>query len=372
VIRQLRYYIFSVLIVSAVCTSGLKAQILYDSLAVSMIKQSIGYMYNMEFNEADKTVSDIEQLYPEHPVIYLLKAIITSWKNYPLVPSSSGRHLFEECLRTCIDLSSRKPYSEDFRAESLLTNLCARGLLLMFYSENDLSMNVIPLAAGTYKYVMRSFSYVSSFSDFYFFTGLYKYYREAYPVIHPVYKPIASLFPHGDIAEGLDEMEKCGESAVFLRAEAYSMLTWISVGFENDFPAALSYSTTLVSLYPENPLFREYHIKNLLLMHKYDEAEIFINDARKETSNVFFIAQIKILNGILQEKKYRNYELARQLYVEGISAIMPFGYYGDEYCAYAYLGLSRICGYNGDDRGKRSYRKKGLDLLSFTEMSFDK
>jgi tetratricopeptide (TPR) repeat protein len=357
--------------VSAVCTSGIKAQILHDSLAVRMIEQGISYMYNMKFNKADTILSEIEQLYPGHPVIYLLKSIMISWENYPLIPSSSGRHLFEEDLRTCIDLSNRKPYSEDFEAESLLTNICARGLLLTFYAENDLSLNVFPLAAGTYKYLMRSFNYVSTFGDFYFFRGLYNYYREAYPIIHPVYKPIASLFPHGDMVKGLNDIDRSAESAVFLKAEAYSMLTWIYAGFENDYPRALTYSRILYSLYPANPLFTVYHIKNLLLLHKYDEAEIIINDAGKETSNVFFCAQIKIFNGILQEKKYRNYVLAKQFYVEGISALMPFGDYGNEYCAYAYLGLSRLSDYSGDDSGRRVYRKKGLDLIDFREVSFE-
>ncbi len=369
--RQLKYYFFSVLIASAVSASCLKAQILYDSTAVAKIKECVGHMYNLEFDETDKIVSDLESRYPGHPVIFLMKGIISSWKNYPLTHVSSGRQLFEEYLHTCIDLSSRKPYSEEYLAESLLANLCARGLLLMFYSENDLSLNVIPLAAGTYKYVMRSFGYVSAFSDFYFFTGLYKYYREAYPAIHPVYKPVASLFPHGNIAEGLREMEKCGETAIFLKAEAWSMLTWISFGFENDFPAALAYSTRLVSQYPENPMFREYHIRNLLLLREYDEAEVFINEAAKENSNLFFIAAVKVFSGILQEKKYRNYDLARQLYMEGISALMPFGYYGSEYCGYAYLGLSRICDHNGDKSGKKANRKKGLELITFSQMTFD-
>jgi tetratricopeptide (TPR) repeat protein len=368
-IKRLRYGI--ILIMSAVCTPGIQAQVLSDSTAVRMIKEGIGYVYNMEFDKAETIVSEIQVQYPNHPVVLLMKAIITSWKNYPLVSSSSARQPFEEYLRTCIDLSSRKPYSEEFRAESLLANICARGLLLMYYSENDLSMKVIPLAAGTYKYVMRSFDYVTSFGDFYYFTGLYKYYREAYPMIHPVYKPVASLFPHGNIEEGLKELDKCGETAVFLKPEAWSMLTWIFFGFENDLPAALAYSSRLVSVYPANPLFREYHIRNLLLLHKYDEAEIFINEAAGETSNVYILGTMKIFSGIVQEKKYKNYDHAKKLYREGINAISPFGYYGNEYSGYAYLGLSRICDHNGDKSCKRDYRKKGLELVTFRNMTFD-
>ena len=368
---QVEYYLCCILLVSAIGTSGVKAQILYDSTAVEMIKLSVSHIYNMESEKAREEFSEIEHLYPDHPVIYLLKGFMTYWENYPLIPGSPECKVFEENLHSCSDLSIKKPYSENFEAESVLANICARGMLLMFYADNDLTFNVIPLAAGSYKYLIRSFDFASAFADFSFFTGLYNYYREAYPEIHPVYKAIASVFPHGDMKKGLNELEKSARMSVFLKAESYGMLTWIYAGYENNFPKALSYSSTLTDLYPKNPMFKAYNIKNLLLLKEYDQAETIIEDYRKDIPNTFFDAQIMVFNGIIQEKKYRNYPLAKQFYEGGIGAISMFGDYGNDYVGFAYLGLSRISGYMGDKASEKAFRKKGLDLSSFKQIDFD-
>lgn len=193
--RKPEFFIISACLGILIITFPINAQILYDTIAVKNIKAGVDYMYNQEFDKALKYYSEVEKLYPGHPVNYLLKGIYSYWKNYPMLPATQARPDFENDMKKCIDLSSAEDYSWKYEAESLLTNVCSRGLLLLFYSDNDLSMKVIPLATGTYKYVMRSFDFVSVFADFYYVTGIYNYYREAYPRLKPIYKPLASLFP---------------------------------------------------------------------------------------------------------------------------------------------------------------------------------
>ncbi len=279
-ISLLKYKICSTALVIVIGTSGINAQILHDSLAVSMIKEGISNMYNLEYEKADDMFFRIEQLYPGHPVNYLLKGIMRYYEEYPLLPTSPSHHLFEDDLRKCIELCSQKPYSENYEAESLLTNLCARGLLLTYYTNNDLSRNVISLTAGTYKYMKRSFDFVSVFADFYFFTGTYNYYWEAYPRVHPVYRTLASLFPAGDRIKGLHELVTSAQQSIFVSVESYSRLISIYAGFENNYLLASLYSNTLTDQYPVNPLFRSDHIKNLLFLNEFDLAEYIIKDFR--------------------------------------------------------------------------------------------
>jgi hypothetical protein len=351
--------------------SAVNAQILNDSLAVSMIKMGISNMYNLEYSKAHDEFIEVEQLYPGHPVNYLLEGILIYYENYPLLQTSPSRLLFEDDLRICIELSTQKPYSKNYEPESLLTNLCARGLLLTYYTNNDLSREVIPLTAGTYKYLKKSFDLVSVFADFYFFTGTYNYYCEAYPRIHPVYKPLASLFPPGDRLIGLDELLKAAQQSIFVKIESYSRLTSIYTGFEKNYLLASFYSKTLTDLYPGNPLYKSDHIKNLLLLNEFDEAENIIKDSTGNKGNALYDAQILIFKGILQEKKYKNYALAKQFYEEGISTGLLFGGYCKEDCAYGYFGLSRISEYDGDHASSRAYRRKGFDLTDFKEVNFD-
>ncbi len=366
-IRLLKYKISSTLLAIVIGTSGISAQILHDSLAVSMIKEGISNMYNLEYEKADDIFIGIEQLYPGHPVNYLLRGIMRYYEDYPLLPTSPSHTLFEDDLHKCIELSAQKPYSENYKAESLLTNLCARGLLLTYYTNNNLSMNVIPLTAATYKYLKRSFDFVSVFADFYFFTGTYNYYWEAYPRVHPVYKPLAALFPAGDRIKGLHELATAADQSIFVKVESSSRLISIYSGFENNHLQASLFSKILTDQYPENPLFKSDHIKNLLFLNEFDLAEFIIKDSLEVKGNALYDAQILIFNGIIQEKKYKNYTLAKQFYEDGISFGSLFGDYNKEFCAYGYFGLSRISEFYGDHAGSKAYRRKGSDLTDFNQ-----
>jgi len=349
---------------------ALNAQILRDSVNLDLIKKGIDYVYNFQFDNARAVYAKISQSYPGHPIVHLFKGMMTYWENYPLLTSSSERISFENELRHCIELSEKKHDRSD-DAEYLLTDLCGRGLLLLFYADNDLSMEVIPLATNTYPFIRRAFNYPAAYSDFYFFTGLYNYYREAYPEAHPVYKTLAFLFPKGNKIKGLKELQKAAQSSIVLKAESSSFLSGICISFENNYQQASSYSRTLHELYPSNLEYAGEYIKNLLLIKQYAEAESLISSPLSKTDNLYFLAQISIFNGILQEKKYHNTEQAQKYYNKGVRDISLFGEYGNEFAAYAYFGLSRLYEAKADKRYKKTYRKKALDLANYKKITFD-
>jgi len=119
-------------------------------------------------------------------------------------------------MRQCIRLAETNN-NPAYEAEYLLANLCARGMLLMFYAENDLIMEVIPLTISAYKYLRRAFDFASICTDLYYFTGVYNYYREAYPEAHPVYKTLAFLFPKGNKTKSsIWQMQARGSSIMLL------------------------------------------------------------------------------------------------------------------------------------------------------------
>lgn len=352
-------------------SSMVNAQLLHDTATLSMVKQEVNLIYNLEFNQSREIYQKISNKYPAHPVLLLLRGITNYWENYPLLYSSPSYPQFEEDLRQCIKLSENNNAPE-LEAEFLLTNMCARGMLLMFYSDNDLIKDVIPLTTSTYKYLRRSFDFTSECADLFYFTGLYNYYREAYPKIYPVYESLAILFPSGDMDAGLAELKTAAARSIVLRAESYSLLTWIYLNFENAYPEALFYSKDLHNLYPNNETFLSHYIKNMLLMKQYDEAEKLITESSAKSLNRYFQAQLLIFKGILQEKKYLNNTMAEQYYNKGISDITMFGEYGNEYAAYAYFGLSRISEANGERNNHKIFRKEATKLAEFKKINFDK
>jgi len=367
-----RYKISKILLVLVLClsTSSLNSQFLKDSTSLNLIKEGIDNVYNFQFDKADKVSEELGKLYPGQPVVYLFKGMVTYWENYPLITTSSARASFEEYMRKCIELSDKNKNSSA-EVEILLVNLCARGLLLLYYTDNYLSLDVFPLATSTYQYIRRSFDFTAYYSDFYFFTGVYNYYREAYPEAYPIYKPLALLFPKGSKVKGLEELQIVSKNSIILKAEAFSFLSAIFLTFENNFQQATYFSKSLHTLYPDNPEYLGAYIKNLLLIKRYDEAEMEMLSSNTSQSNSFFRAQMSIFNGILQEKKYHDIKKAQQFYSKGIDDITIFGSYGNEYAAYAYFGLSRISEINGNKDYKKMYRKLALQLADFKKVDFD-
>jgi tetratricopeptide (TPR) repeat protein len=353
---------------------GLQGQILRDTADINLVKSGVDYVYNLQFDKANEIYQHISEAFPESPIPYLFKGLIIYWKYYPLLPDSPERSYFEENMQKSIEISETKSDKDADYAEYLLTDLCARGMLLMYYADNGLSMDVFSLARSTYHYIRLSFEHTSEYNDFYFFTGLYNYYREEYPDAHPVYRPLAILFPKGNKIRGLKEIQIAAKSSIFLKADSYSYLSYIYICFENDFDKALSLNRTLHDLYPENLLFRSEYIKNLLLEKRYSEAEDIVKSCDLASGNKYFAAQILFFKGLLQEKVYRNLSEAESFYDKAIEYLENFGDYGDEYEAYAYFGLSRISkmnGINGDRGDKKKYRKKAVSLASFKKVNFD-
>jgi hypothetical protein len=352
-------------------TSFLEGQLLSDTATLRFVKKDIDYIYNLQFSEARDLYTKIDSSYPDHPVVYLLKGMITYWENYPLLNTSPSKVSFEDDLRKCIKVAE-KSINPEYEAEYLLANLCARGFLLMYYSDNNLVMEVIPLASSSYKYMRRSFNFTTVCTDLYYFTGVYNYYIEAYPKTYPVYKPLTMMFPSGDMEAGLSQLNIAAINSVALRAESAYILTYIYENFENDYLLAFEYASSLHKQYPENARFLGNYIKDLLLLKRYDEAETLIESIDMESANKFFLAQLSIFKGILSEKKHLDNKAAQLYYNKGISDISLFGDYGNEYTAYGYFGLSRINEANGEKNTSQLYRKEALRLADFKKKNFDK
>jgi hypothetical protein len=137
-------------------------------------------------------------------------------------------------------------------------------------------------------------------------------------------------------------------------------------------PESLFYCMTLHEKYPENPMFLEFYIRNLLLMKKYDMAEKLLSATPKEYANRYFQGQMMILKGILQEKKYGNNKIAEELYKNGIKEISLYGRYGNEFASYAYFGLSRISESTDEKQTRKTYRKEAEKLSEFKKIDFDR
>jgi len=366
IIKELKYQVFYMMLITR--TFLIDAQVLHDTASLNLVKTTVDQIYNMRFSDATETTNLLSKIYPEHPVVFLLRGMIIYWEGYPLLSGSEKGREFEQQIHLCIDRSEE--FGPENEAEFLLANLCARGSLLAFYTGNELQSKVFSLGRTTYRYLRRAFKFTGSFPDFLFFTGLYNYYREAYAEAHPVYKPLMAVFPRGDRDKGMQELLTAFRNSIFLKAEASTFLSSNYKYFESDYINASYFSRLIFRDYPGNIVYRINCIEDLLLIQKYDDARKLILSASSETDNRYYQAQIMILNAILAEKNKDLYQ-AEKDYRKGIEIISEFRNYGDQYRAYAYFGLSRISASRNDKHNQRIFRRRALDLTDFDHVNFN-
>ncbi|PLX12532.1 MAG: hypothetical protein C0597_13060 [Marinilabiliales bacterium] len=345
--------------------------ILSDKESITKIEFGLDSIYNFQFNQVDEIYEHLDEKYPDHPLPPLFNAIIIYWQHFPVTPNSPYHRIYMENITQAISDADLLLDEDPKNPELLFMSLMARLLVMQYYADNDESSKVIPYVRKAYKLAKKGFALDHKIQDFQFITGLYNYYREAYPEKHPVYKPMAYFFPEGNKELGIKQLENNWHHGIFLDAESLSFLVYISLNYEGNYKKSARYTKELHKLYPNNPLFLSYRIRSLLLQKKYNKALPFIQELEtNQASNDFFKTMSLIYRGIYEEKKNKNFIAAEVFYQKAIDLSDSYKPFINSRISYAYFGLARICK-NKDRKKATSYRKKAMDLSSSAHLNFD-
>lgn len=349
------------------------SQVLNDIEALNKIKEGITYIYNMEFTKAQSIYGYLINKYADHPACDIYNAIIIYWKNYPLIPEKPASKDFERILKNAINKVEAKYKINPENPENIICGIGSYGLLLLYYSDNGITNQVINYSISGYKYVNRSFKFLNEYPDFYFVTGLYNYYIEAYPQKHPIYKPVTIIFPSGDKEIGLKHLKIATKKAIFLKAEAYNFLSNIYLNFELNYKEALEYTKELYNLYPNNDVFLFNYIKMLLINKDYKKAlELTEKLSNENFENKFFLGQYLLYKAIIYEKYYKNYNEAEIYYQKSYNVFSLFNPFANELTSYSLFGLSRISqNHLNDIKSAKIYRKNAEKLCKYKHITFD-
>ncbi|MFN8208338.1 MAG: hypothetical protein U0T82_13165 [Bacteroidales bacterium] len=299
-------------------------------------------LYNCNFLKAESFLPELDRKTPGHPLVPLLKALIIYQRDYPLMNTSPSAPEFERLCNESITRAGLllKDNSDD--TEGAAFEMLSRALLSMYFVDNGESMAAAKGAVSLYRMIAKGFNKLDEFNEFYFTTGLYNYYRISYPEAHPVYKPIAALFPPGNKVTGLQQLIYASENCVFLRAESLLFLSLIYNNYERSPMLAMIYAQKLHSLYPDNLYFRAEFTETLLINQQYQSAreqtEILLNDPKKE----FIYLRGITYRGILSDRLDNDLQAAKKDLETALNLAPRFGKYGDLIQSISHFSLSRI------------------------------
>lgn len=326
--------------------------------------------YGMDFEKARKGISEIKAYSPDHPVISFMEAMVIYWENFPLYLDHPKSEEFIILMEDCINNSER--WEEETNGmEATFFDLFGRAFLIMFWADNGKSSKVFPHINTLYRNTVKGFDLKDQFNEFYFTTGLYNYYIEAYPEKYPVYRPFVIFFKHGDEELGLEQLKYCAESATFLRVEAKLFLSLLYLNYESNIDSAVTFAAQLYNEFPANPYYASRYLQILFLNKKYFFVPIVLKHLKEDTSD-FAAMQYDLFMATYLEKNDKKYDEAILLFEKAASSSMVFGPLTNQYTAMAYMGLGRIQRIKGNESQAKKYFKEAKEFTSYENILEDR
>ncbi|MEN8203713.1 MAG: hypothetical protein ABFS28_14040 [Bacteroidota bacterium] len=315
---------------------------------LEQVEAGLDHTYGFSFQEARIVQGKLAGLTPEHPAPVFLEALIIYWENFPLTPDDQESDLFIALMDRVVEMA--EGYAEDERThlEGIFFDLFGRALQAMFWADNGKPARLVPDLGAMYRHTKEGFDLKEDFVEFYFSTGLYNYYIEAYPEARPVYKPLVSFMESGNKELGLKQLEHAINNTVYLKVESLLFMSLIQLNYEDDLSSALYYMSILHGKYPKNIYYQGLLATILLHLHKYEDVSR-LTEAMSSQKDAYSEMIRTMTEAYMAEHLALKTEKAKTGYLKTVALADSFGPMADIFKAIGYMGLSRI------------YEKKGLE-----------
>ncbi len=260
--------------------------LLQDKAAIDSIKASVHHLYDFKFEQSQKSLAKFKTKYGSHPGFLLLSCIRNYWKNFPINGKAKEYETYKKDLSQVVKLAEAMMKKYPKSPEPGYYFMTANLMLARHHSEDGEFITAVNETRKAYPLIKKGFSMKASFPDYYFTTGLYNYYRVAFPENHPAYSPFTVFFPDGNKEQGLKELVTATQKSYFSAAEAKVFLCSIYLRDYFDIPKSLEHTSSLYKLYPNNWVFSILYGESLLESGKKEEAGPIIRNllGRTETA----------------------------------------------------------------------------------------
>jgi hypothetical protein len=234
--------------------------------------EAINQMYNYKFYEADKEFRWLRLRYPSHPMPYFLMGLAEWWK---IVPNTDVTDYDDRCIAlmdTTITLAEKLYDESENKLEPAFFLAAAYAFKGRLYSERKKWTKATFAGKNALKYFQKCKGNAELNPELLFGDGMYNYYAQWIPENYPLLKPILMLFPKGNKAAGIKELEKTANTAFYTRVEARYFLVQI-YSMENQYDKAYEMSKYMTEQYPDNPFFERYFARSAFVTGRLPEAE---------------------------------------------------------------------------------------------------
>lgn len=296
-------FLFLILIIWVVEANAQKG-LLQDKEFSPLLQKCLAQVYNSDFSGALTTMQPVRAVYPDHPIVQIFDCLYIYWKNYPISSFPKELESYKEKLKRALKKSEVLMASDKKNSENKFYYMLINMMLAKQGFDDGNTFYAASCAFAALPIIKQGFLLQTSFPDFYFTTGLYKYYRELLADNYPVYSKLASIFsfPRGDKITGLANLDKASALAILVKPDALMWASTINLRYENNKEKGLLNAQILSQTYPANPFFKLIYIENLLQSGHYPEAEKNLTTISPGNNNYCKLS-VALFKGMLCEQR---------------------------------------------------------------------
>jgi len=365
-----RYYIFFFLLIFSPVASEAQLAFFKPGWAADSMKHAVDQLYNYQFAKATQTIAPVRRIDPGNPAIQIFDCLQIYWKFFPVSTHPAEYLKYISSLHKALDYTNKLVKKDETNAENSFYALLLNIMIAKQMFEDGDRWKATQHAMDAFAFIKKGFVWQEKYQEYYLTTGLYKYYREFFPLMNPVYKPLMSVFPPGNIQEGLYFLERATVYSVFVKAEAMMYSSYINLRYQNDKKQGLHFASMMNSQYPENYLFKVLYIENLIQSADYEHARVELN--KLITSPIsFYKLPAALFRGMLEEKYAHDTDEALKWYLNVISLGVPVTKANTNYVGLAHYQIANIYKQKGNTVKAKEHFKKAEDYCQYVVVKKD-
>lgn len=244
----------------------------------SRIDIGIKQIYNIKFNDAEKTFRSVIADYPQYPAGRFFLAMIDWWKILLDPDNESYDEIFfqklEDVIYQCDQILDKNPNDVNalfFKGGSIGFRGRLRAFRESWLKAADDGRTALPI-------VEQAASLDPKNTDVQLGYGIYNYYAAVIPNEFPLVKPLMIFFPKGDKQKGIEQLKNTAFNGKFAKYEARYFLMTLYYRYENDPVIADEYARLLVNDFPDNPVFEKWRGRIAIRRGEMALADSIFND----------------------------------------------------------------------------------------------
>ncbi|MGQ9643993.1 MAG: tetratricopeptide repeat protein, partial [Ignavibacterium sp.] len=252
------------------------------------VKEGIKQIYNIKFDDAEKTFRNLIADYPNHPAGRFFLAMIDWWKILLDIENESYDDIFfqklEDVIFQCDQILKNDPENVDalfFKGGAIGFRGRLRSVRNSWLKAADDGREALPIVERAAKLDPDNLDVQLGF-------GIYNYYAAVIPEEYPMIKPLMIFFPEGNKEEGIRQLRNTAFNGKYAKYEARYFLMTIYYRYESNPYLAEEFAKMLVEDFPDNPSFQRWLGRIYVRQGKMNLADSLFKDVlRKANENLY-------------------------------------------------------------------------------------